>query len=387
MARTPTISETTEALVRNLYGAMAEHIGLDHCLDLLAPVFESHVTGLHTEDFGDHRSTLLIRGGLSSREFSALTQEYSERWSGSNPWIERSLAGYLSQGYESTDDVVSDAELIATPYYKHYLRHFDVRHGLGICLWTDRRDSYVVAAFNHSRSAGPITAVQKQLARALQPHLVNLYAIYRKLARLEEANGSLRMCFDRLSIGMLLLDTEARVLAVNAKAQTFLNGSPALLLTRGGTLRASDPAVNERLRSAVFRLACGNGTVRPQAISLGGSNTGAPSVMHLCATPVSASHTFVRNGRIIAFLCDAGVQSDPQQVCAMLQGALGLTATQARVAWLLRERRSPEQIASALGVSITTVRTHLKHLFRSTLTRRQSELVQLIERIISTAPL
>jgi len=60
-----------------------------------------------------------------------------------------------------------------------------------------------------------------------------------------------------------------------------------------------------------------------------------------------------------------------------LQRLFGLTPAEARVLALLLDDCRPSEIAEELGISITTVRTHLKSLFAKTETRRQSELIAL----------
>jgi DNA-binding CsgD family transcriptional regulator len=60
-----------------------------------------------------------------------------------------------------------------------------------------------------------------------------------------------------------------------------------------------------------------------------------------------------------------------------LQRLFGLTPAEARVLALLLDDCRPSEIAAELGISITTVRTHLKSLFAKTETRRQSELIAL----------
>jgi len=55
----------------------------------------------------------------------------------------------------------------------------------------------------------------------------------------------------------------------------------------------------------------------------------------------------------------------------------GLTCAEARVLAHLAEDRTPSEIGAALGVSVTTVRTHLQSLFQKTGARRQPELIRL----------
>ena len=55
----------------------------------------------------------------------------------------------------------------------------------------------------------------------------------------------------------------------------------------------------------------------------------------------------------------------------------GLTCAEARVLAHLAEDQTPAEISSTLGISVTTVRTHLQSLFQKTGARRQPELIRL----------
>lgn len=62
----------------------------------------------------------------------------------------------------------------------------------------------------------------------------------------------------------------------------------------------------------------------------------------------------------------------------MLQQQLGLTRAEARVAWRVADGLRPHEIAHDLHISLETVRTHLKHTYVKTNTRRQVELALLV---------
>jgi DNA-binding CsgD family transcriptional regulator len=74
--------------------------------------------------------------------------------------------------------------------------------------------------------------------------------------------------------------------------------------------------------------------------------------------------------------------SDPNRAIELDHAALcrlyGLTPAEGRLAALLANGKHIESAATLLGVSIHTVRTHLKHIFSKTETSSQSDLVRLI---------
>jgi DNA-binding CsgD family transcriptional regulator len=66
----------------------------------------------------------------------------------------------------------------------------------------------------------------------------------------------------------------------------------------------------------------------------------------------------------------------------LLQDLFTLTPAEATLLQALMEDKRIEDHALARGVSVTTVRTQLAHLFRKTNTNRQSELVRLAVRAV-----
>jgi DNA-binding CsgD family transcriptional regulator len=67
----------------------------------------------------------------------------------------------------------------------------------------------------------------------------------------------------------------------------------------------------------------------------------------------------------------------PERGIVALARIFSLTCAESRVLAHLAEDRTPAEIGEALGVSVTTVRTHLQSLFQKTGARRQPELVRL----------
>lgn len=75
----------------------------------------------------------------------------------------------------------------------------------------------------------------------------------------------------------------------------------------------------------------------------------------------------------------AGMDEDEGEVTVLeLQRRLGLTHTEARVTARLAAGRSVKEIADALGIRVSTVRSHLKSAFAKSGTRGQTDLIRLV---------
>ena len=69
-------------------------------------------------------------------------------------------------------------------------------------------------------------------------------------------------------------------------------------------------------------------------------------------------------------------EHEPEPAAALLRRLYGLTNTEAEVALRIVRGADLKQISDELSVSVTTVRTHLQHIFDKTDTHRQAELVR-----------
>jgi DNA-binding CsgD family transcriptional regulator len=70
-------------------------------------------------------------------------------------------------------------------------------------------------------------------------------------------------------------------------------------------------------------------------------------------------------------------RADPAQR-ARFGDLYGLTEAEARTALAVTEAQGLRDLAERLGVRLSTVRTHLQHVFEKTGTHRQAELVRLL---------
>ena len=83
-----------------------------------------------------------------------------------------------------------------------------------------------------------------------------------------------------------------------------------------------------------------------------------------------------RRGAAVLYVRDPEL---PQTTsAAVLADVYGLTASEAKLLQALIQGKRLEDMARDFKVSINTLRTHLKNIFRKTDTKRQSELLSLV---------
>lgn len=183
----------------------------------------------------------------------------------------------------------------------------------------------------------------------------------------EPASQAAAAALDRLQLGVLLTGGNGRVLLSNHSAKGMLARADGLALN-AGFLHAADAPTQAALR----KLLCEDpGRGGALAVS-------RPSLLRpyaLLVTPLgpgSEPHGAVK----AVFLSDP--EGDNATGAETLQRLYGLTPSEANLAVELLQGQSLEEGAAALGILVSTARTHLKHIFAKTATRRQSELVRLL---------
>ncbi len=247
-------------------------------------------------------------------------------------------------------------------------------------------DSLWALALGHSYRGEPF--LDRSLGRfldTLAPHLVNILLISRKLEALAgEASGS-RDWLDDLGCAWMLLSGDGRLLCANETALAMTRAGDGLAV-QGGALAVGDADTNATFRKAVTAAGRSRDAV----------DFGRP--IHVCrpsgATPYVIRMMPCRQDGIFLGETPGKVTiiiADPAREDARLVGALtakyDLTPAEAQVALLVRHGHGLGRVAEKRGVSLSTVRVHLQHIFEKTATHRQAELVGLIERLRRHEPL
>jgi DNA-binding CsgD family transcriptional regulator len=104
----------------------------------------------------------------------------------------------------------------------------------------------------------------------------------------------------------------------------------------------------------------------------------AVHVVPLAADTVEVGTVGLSDARAAVLIVIDDPDREPELNATVLRRQYALTGTESEVALRLAQGDRVELIAENFSVSITTVRTHLQHIFEKTGTHRQAELVRLL---------
>jgi len=223
---------------------------------------------------------------------------------------------------------------------------------------------------------GPFDDSDTLLLKTLMPHLQRALALQLRIAGLETSAASALDVLDAFPYGIVLISADVKVLLLNRFAQAIIDQHDGLMVFRQNlcTQRTEDTRRLQKLIHASVATSLEGG------LRAGGTmNVSRPS--HRCSynvlvTPVNLRPILpsAQQPAAAAFISDPECQFEtPVQTLGHL---FALSHAEARLAAVLIKGYSLREASEELGVSLSTVRTHLKKLFEKTGTNRQATLIR-----------
>jgi DNA-binding CsgD family transcriptional regulator len=209
----------------------------------------------------------------------------------------------------------------------------------------------------------------------LMPHLSRALQLRRSFLTLDRRDTALAEACDRLAAGFIGLDDGGRTLFANAAARRLSARSDGIALDRDGRVYAVDRAANQRLAELARDVVSGGpgGVVRvprPQGR--------APYVIMVAPlnleTGVDGGR---RRSRGTLFVIHDPLSLSPP-VPQLVAEMFGLPLGSATILAALAAGVELKDYAERAGISMNTVRFHLKTAYSRTGVHRQSDLVRLV---------
>jgi len=274
-------------------------------------------------------------------------------------------------------DMMPYAEFLETRFYREWVRPQGLVDFLSAVLDRSATSVAMFGIFRHERN-GVADAEAYRRMRLIVPHIRRAVLIGRMFDLKAAEAATFADTLDGLSAGMFLVDADGQIIHGNAAAHVML-GAGNVLRAAAGKLVACDAQAARQLRDVFSTAGQGDAALGTKGIALPlTAQDGERYVAH--ALPLT-SGTRRRAGvaytaAAALFVRKASVAGpSPHQV---LGQAFKLTPTEVRVLLAIVETGGVPEVAAALGIADTTVKTHLGRVFEKTGATRQADLVKLV---------
>jgi DNA-binding CsgD family transcriptional regulator len=332
---------------------------------------------------GGHSCGLLSKQSLSKSEnayhYVGTDPDSLQVYAESYPQLDPMAA---TPGFD-VEQVVSAAELVP---------HDEFRLGRFYREWAEPRGWVDVASAVIERSptsctllgiarheaSGMVDDEMRQRMALVIPHVRRARQVGNSI-NLKQAEAE---CFsgilDGLSVGMVLVDGNGCIVHANAAGSAIL-GVGDFLRAVGGRLVAGDGETNDSLREVIAAAEAGDAVVDIKGIALPlTAQDGERYIAHVLPLTTGARRRVGLAYAAVAALFVRKVALEAASPSDVIGRIYKLTPTELRVLLAIVEIGGVPEVAAALGVAATTIKTHLGHLFEKTGVARQADLVKLV---------
>jgi DNA-binding CsgD family transcriptional regulator len=225
-------------------------------------------------------------------------------------------------------------------------------------------------------SAGEVGTIEMDVMRALAPHLRRSIVLGELLERRALEVATFEALLETIAVPILLLAQNAQLVHANLAARQMLDAGTLMTSIRG-TLHLHDALAERRLLNCIDIAARQETALGRKGITVPlrgpAGETAAATVLPLMTGAVRAN--LVPRAVASVFVSPHQQAESALDAFAMLHD---LTPAEARIAELISNGLTPNEISIEIGVARTTVRTHLQSALEKTNSRRQLELALLL---------
>ena len=231
--------------------------------------------------------------------------------------------------------------------------------------------------FRHERD-GIVDDETRHRMRLIIPHIRRAVLVGRMFDLKAAEAATFADALDGLSAGLCLVDAGGRIVHANAAGHVIL-GAGDILRAVGGRLVACEAQVDQTFReifAAAGEADAALGTMGIAVPMIG--KAGDRYVGHVLPLTSGARRRAGRTYAAVAALLVRKAGLVVPSAFEVISKVFTLTPTELRVLLAIVEVGGTPEVAEALGVAVTTVKTHLGRLFEKTGTARQADLVKLV---------
>ena len=277
----------------------------------------------------------------------------------------------------STVDIVPYDEFLETRFYKEWGKPQGIIDMIQATL-DKTATSFSACGVILSEEEGPADGETYRRMRLVVPHIRRAALIGNAIDLRKSEAAQFADTLDGLSAGMFLVDETGRIVHANASGQAML-AQGSVLRSPEGRLTTNESNIERGLYDVFAAATGGDEAVGTRGIAVPLlARDGERYVAHVLPLTSGARR---RAGAAYAAVAAVFVHKaalDTPSPPEIIAKTFKLTPAELRVLLAIVNIGGVPEVAAALGVADTTVKTHLGRLFEKTGTGRQADLVKLV---------
>lgn len=315
----------------------------------------------------------------------SVTPEFTElfvqhfRVAPANPYLEPRAFAPSPASVHLSSELAHPRDVTRSAMYNEWMKPQGLSSAVGLVAYLEENGRPDMPALHLFRRVGrrEFIASERRTLSLLVPHIRQAIHSRWRVAALEAERTAFADVLDRLTIGVILLDSRGRMCGANQAAEAILRSGHGINYV-DSRLAADKPQTTRQLQHLVREA---GSTARGMGTGGGGSillpRQNAPSLAVIVA-PLRAAGAELREASpaVIVFLTNPAL--DPPTVEEVLRSLHDLTPREAQLARGLADGWSLNDAARHLGTTISTERKRLSAIFQKTRTDRQATLVKLV---------
>jgi len=274
-------------------------------------------------------------------------------------------------------DVMPHDGFVETRIYQEWVRPQGIVDCVSAPLEKSNTTVALSGVFRDERD-GIVDDETRRRMRLIVPHIRRAALIGRTIDTKTAQAASLADTFDGIAAGMFLVDARGRVIHANGSGHAMLAAGD-VLRAGNGRIVVTDADAHRRLYDLLADAGRGDAAVGIKGVALPLlAHNGDRHVVHVLPLTAGARRRAGKSYAAVAalFVCKASLETpSPAEVIAR---TYRLTPTELRVLLAIVEVGGAPEVAEALGIADTTVKTHLGRLYGKTGARRHADLVKLV---------
>ena len=267
-----------------------------------------------------------------------------------------------------------------TAFYRRLLWPCELRHFAGTAVINTPK-AYASLWMSRTEKTGEFVARDLRPFAKLVPHFGRAMAVHHRLRQAEMRVDLATGAFDRVAVGVVLLDVGGAPILANREAERIAARQDGFVLS-DRNLTAERPRDSLRLRKVISQVGRYASPDEPAGRVSGGavriSRSSGRSDYHVVVMPLPRRCQPRDGSGAVAVLFITDPEKNQSPVGFLFGDLYGLTDAEARLVHLLLEGRGLTAAAEQLGLSRNTVHSQLASVFQKTGTRRQGELLSLL---------